>query len=179
VCPCPHFWRCGVRWSNGQPTVAGGGDAEVRTDRTSGLGAQRSHRLTLRLAPPRPSALGAGRDPVSRSPEDAAHQGSIRTRAGRAHGLTDVSAHPVQITTRVPAGAGMSRSVTSSPSTRTRPAVICSEIRPSDSPAAVSRSRTVVGAGSSSVRRHPAAGTDSSGAIGTACPGNAQLTLAI
>ena len=54
-------------------------------------------------------------------------------------------------TTRVPAGAGVSRSVTSSPSTRTRPAVMCCSIRSSDSPAAVSRSRTVVGAGSSSV----------------------------
>jgi hypothetical protein len=62
-----------------------------------------------------------------------------------------VLVHSVQTTTRVPAGAGASRSVTGSPSTRRRPAVRCCSIRRRDRPAAVSRSRTVVGAGCSSV----------------------------
>ena len=59
-----------------------------------------------------------------------------------------------QITMRVPAGAATSGSVTSSPSTRTRPAARCCSIRSSDSPAAVSRSRTVAAVvGSSSLTR--------------------------
>ena len=78
---------------------------------------------------------------------------------GAAHRYPTTAAHSVQITTRVH-GAGVSRLVTSAPSTRTRPAVMCCSIRSSDSPAAVSRSRTDVGGGPPPHR--PLASTNSS-----------------
>ena len=66
--------------------------------------------------------------------------------------------HPVQITTRVPAGAGVLRSVTSSPSTRTRSAVMCCSIRtPTARPRPAGRARLTAGADRRS-RRHGASG---------------------
>jgi hypothetical protein len=148
--PSPASARCSRFWPVGEDgPVAGqqppGGD-QLASVRLTGEREPRSQRLAAQDDTGVPHgrcarlgcATGAGR--------------GVRPAMGDADPSGDaVVGHSARTTTRVSAGAGVSRSVTSSPSTRTRPAAMCSSIRSSDSPAAASQSRTVVGGGSSAV----------------------------